>query len=119
MITLRDYQEEAIAALFAYFEEHDGNPLLVLPTGSGKSVVQAAFLERMERLYPGQRVLLLTHVKELIEQNYLKFRTLLPGVPCGIHSASFGRKDIGHRFMFCGIQSIWRKADKIGPYDLI
>ena len=119
MITLRDYQAEAIDALFAYFGEHDGNPLLVLPTGSGKSVVQAAFIERMERLYPGQRVLLLTHVKELIEQNYLKFRTLLPGVPCGIHSASFGRKDIGHRFMFCGIQSIWRKADKIGPYDLI
>lgn len=86
---------------------------------SGKSVVQAAFIERMERLYPGQRVLLLTHVKELIEQNYLKFNVLLPNAPCGIHSASLGRKDIGQRFLFGGIQSIWRKAEKIGTYDLI
>ena len=50
MYELRTYQREAVNSLFDYFAEHDGNPILSLPTGSGKSLIQAAFImETLER----------------------------------------------------------------------
>ena len=39
MIQLRPYQSAAIEAIYGYFGEKSGNPLIVLPTGTGKSVV--------------------------------------------------------------------------------
>jgi len=45
MISLRPYQREAIDALYQYFHTRDGNPVLVLPTGAGKSLTMAAFIQ--------------------------------------------------------------------------
>lgn len=67
---LRPYQQKAIDALFAYFDHNKtGNPCLVLPTGAGKSHVVAAFCKKVVQTWPDQKILMLTHVKELIEQN--------------------------------------------------
>ena len=55
MLTLRPYQQAAIDAIYAYFEEHKGNPLLVLPTAAGKALVIAAFTEGVLRQWPDQR----------------------------------------------------------------
>ena len=46
MIQLRPYQSAAIDAIYGYFEREAGNPLIVLPTGVGKSVCLAAFTAR-------------------------------------------------------------------------
>lgn len=78
---LRSYQREAIDALYDYFQENDGNPLLVLPTAAGKSVIIGAFIRELMERWPGQRVLMLTHVKELIAQNARKLATLWPEAP--------------------------------------
>ena len=69
MISLRPYQDEAIQSVFDYFENKTGNPLIVLPTGSGKSLTMAAFIKRAIEQYPGTRMMILTHVKELILQD--------------------------------------------------
>ena len=116
---LRDYQQAAIDALYAYFSESDGNPLVVLPTGAGKSVVIAAFVRGVFERWPGQRVLILTHVKELIEQNHDRMQAIWPDAQAGIYSASLRRRDIFDPIIFAGIQSVHRKANELGHFDLV
>lgn len=116
---LRKYQKEAVDSIWKYFESHSGNPLLVLPTASGKSVIQAAFIKKCIESYPDQKFLLLSHVKELLEQNAKKLIALCEGVDIGIYSAGLGKKELGHAVTIAGIQSIYKKACDIGNISLI
>jgi DNA repair protein RadD len=120
MTTLRDYQQRTIDQLYAWFEAgNQGNPCLVLPTGSGKSHIVAALCKDALQNWPETRVLMLTHVKELIEQNAEKMRQHWPGAPMGIYSASIGRRDLGEPITFAGIQSVRSKAKALGHVDLV
>jgi DNA repair protein RadD len=117
---LREYQQRAIDMLYAWFEAgHQGNPCLVLPTGSGKSHIVAALCKDALQNWPETRVLMLTHVKELIEQNAEKMRLHWPGAPMGIYSASIGKRQLGEPITFAGIQSVRNKARMIGHIDLV
>ena len=90
-----------------------------MPTGSGKSHVVAALCKHAIQTWPETRVLMLTHVKELIEQNVEKMREHWPAAPLGIYSASIGRKQLGEPITFAGIQSIRTRAQDVGHVDLI
>jgi DNA repair protein RadD len=117
---LRDYQQRAIDQFYAWLAAgNEGNPCLVLPTGSGKSHIVAALCKDALQKWPDTRVLMLTHVKELIEQNAEKMRQHWPGAPMGIYSASIGRKDLSEPITFAGIQSIRTKAQEVGHIDLV
>jgi len=117
---LRDYQQRSIDQLYEWFRTHDkGNPCLVLPTGAGKSHVVAALCKDALAQWPETRVLMLTHVKELIEQNAEKMRQHWPGAPMGIYSAGLRKRDLGESITFAGIQSVRNKAEQIGHTDLI
>lgn len=118
VIKLRDYQQAAIDALVEYFMHNDGNPLVVLPTGAGKSHVIAAFV-KLVMTYPNQRVMMLTHVKELIEQNYLKLMDHWEFAPAGVYSAGLKSRDKHDDIIFAGIQSVHKKANEFGRFDLI
>ncbi|UPT53007.1 DNA helicase [Hafnia phage yong3] len=118
----RDYQREAVYSIFRYFDEEKGdagNPLIALPTGTGKSIVIAYFLKLLYEWYPNQRVMMLTHVKELIAQNYDKIMQVWPEAPAGVYSAGLKRKDAYSMITFAGIQSVGKKADLFGKIDLI
>jgi DNA repair protein RadD len=117
---LREYQQRTIDQLYAWFEAGNlGNPCLVLPTGSGKSHIVAALCKDALQSWPETRVLMLTHVKELIEQNAEKMRQHWPGAPMGIYSASIGKRDLGEPITFAGIQSVRSKAKELGHIDLV
>jgi len=45
MLTLRPYQETAIASIYKYYEKNSGNCCVVIPTAGGKSLVMASFIE--------------------------------------------------------------------------
>jgi len=62
---------------------------------------------------------MLTHVKELIEQNAEKMLGHWPDAPLGIYSAGMRRRDIGEPITFAGIQSVRNKANQIGHVDLV
>lgn len=117
MIELRPYQREAIDALYDYFRAKTGNPLVVLPTGAGKSLTMAAFIREALEMYPGTRVLLLTHVKELIEQDAQAIIRYWPEAPIGIWSAGVGQK-VKDQVTVAGIQSVHRLPAKFGGTDL-
>ena len=116
---LRDYQQRAIDQLYAWLSSNQGNPCLVLPTGAGKSHIVAALCKNAVQSWPGTRILMLTHVKELIEQNAEKMRLHWPNAPMGIYSASIGKRQLGEPITFAGIQSIAKKSHLIGHIDLI
>jgi DNA repair protein RadD len=116
---LRDYQQRAIDQLYEWFGKHEGNPCLVLPPGAGKSHIVAALCKNAVQSWPGTRILMLTHVKELIEQNAEKMRLHWPNAPMGIYSASIGKRQLGEPITFAGIQSIAKKSHLIGHIDLI
>ena len=119
MIQLRYYQREAIDALYRYFEVNDGNPLIVMPTGTGKSRVMAGFLEEIYRTWPDSRVLCLTHVRELIIQNYGALKEAWHDAPAGVYSAGLNRREMDAQILFAGIQSIHRKAYEVQQCDLV
>lgn len=116
----RDYQEAAIAAVFKYFEDGGkGNPLVAMPTGTGKALVLSEFIKRAFQMYPGQRIIKLTHVKELIEQNYKTLLRQWPTAPCGVYSAGLGRKQSHFPITFAGIASVVNSGPEFGHVDLI
>jgi len=99
MYTLRDYQQEAVDATIAHFQKTKGPALISLPTGAGKSLVIASLA-----LKARGRVLVLAHVKELVEQNHEKYESY--GLKAGIFSAGLGRKDDNQKVIFSSIQSL-------------
>lgn len=116
----RYYQEEAVSSVWQYFADGGtGNPLVVLPTGTGKSIVLAEFIRQVYTAYPTQRIMMLTHVKELIEQNFDKLMKIWPVAPAGIYSAGVKRKDTHAAITFAGIQSVANKPELFGHIDLI
>lgn len=116
---LRDYQRESVDAIYRYFEESDGNPLIVSPTASGKSYMMASFIHEVLEAWPDQRILILTHVKELIQQNYSELVEHWPLAPAGIYSAGLRRRDADAQVLFAGIQSIHSRGNELGAFDLI
>ncbi len=103
MYKLRPYQQEAINATLAHFRAVRAPALIVLPTGAGKSLVIA----ELARVAKG-RVLILAHVKELVEQNHAKYMAL--GLDAGIYSAGLDRKESHQKVIFGSIQSIARAS---------
>lgn len=115
----RYYQTEAIESIFEYFKKCSGNPLVELPTGSGKSLVLSMFIEKALKMYPNTRILIVTHQKELIKQNHDEFKRYTYFKNVGIYSAGLKRRDVDSQILFCGIQSVHKKAWLLGAYDLM
>lgn len=119
MLIPRDYQYEAVNSIYSYFETGSGNPLVAMPTGTGKSLVIAEFIRSVYEQWPFQRVMMLTHVKELIEQNAQKLQQLWPTAPLGIFSAGLKQKDIIMPIIFAGVASVAKSPEIFGHRDLI
>lgn len=116
----RYYQENAIDSAFDYWKQNaNGDPLIALPTGTGKGVVIALLCQRIMQSFPTTRILMLTHVKELIEQNAKKMREVWPLAPLGIHSAGLGHRDAIQPLIFGGIGSVRNRLDEIGMRHLL
>jgi DNA repair protein RadD len=104
MYNLRDYQQQAVHNVIKFFKKKRDPAVIVLPTGAGKSLVIA----ELARIAKG-RVLVLAHVKELVEQNYEKYTSY--DLAAGIFSASLGKKDWGQKVIFGSVQSVVRAPD--------
>lgn len=118
MLTLRPYQEAAKAAVYDHLQTRDDNPCVVIPTGGGKTPVMASICRDAVTLWSG-RVLILAHVKELLEQSAEKLRAVCPELEFGIYSAGLRRRDTKHAVIIAGIQSVFRRACELDAFDLI
>ena len=105
MYILRPYQQDSVKATIHYFRKHATPAVLSLSTGAGKSLIIA----ELARLARG-RVLILAHVKELVEQNHAKYESY--NLKASIFSAGLGRKETTEQVVFASVQSIVNSLDQ-------
>jgi len=115
-VEARWYQSEANQAAWQFISDGRGNPLIVLPTGAGKSIVIALLIRQAVEW--GQRVLVVAHRKELLQQNADKIQRLT-GLKVGINSAGLNERDIDSTVICAGIQSVYRDAAEFGKRGLV
>ena len=94
----------------------DGN--FVVHHNTGKSLVLAQIAKDTVEKWNG-RVLILAHVKELLEQNADKIRKLCPELKIGIYSAGLRSRDTTEQVIVAGIQSVYNKACELDAFDLV
>lgn len=116
---LRDYQQAAVESVYRHFGEREDNALVVMPTGSGKSPTLCTFLKGAIDQYPDTRIVVLSHVAELVEQSYKTLLRIWPSAPASIYSAGLGKKDLRGQIVFASIQSIYKQSYKLQRVDLI
>jgi len=112
---LRPYQHEAVNKTLDFIKDKKGNPIIIVPTAGGKSLICAELIKRLNC-----NILLLSHTKEILEQNSEKLRRLAPEIPFGIYSASLGEKKI--RPVTIGqIQSIAKLvgSNRLSVFDMV
>jgi superfamily II DNA or RNA helicase len=135
-IKLRDYQREAIDAVFAAWSDGMQRPAIVLPTGAGKTVVFSALVKEFRSKTTVQaeefggglasRVIILAHRDELVDQAIAKVRATMPGVNVGKVKAE--ENHYGTDVMVCSVQTLASTKrrqvlvdgqEKYGPVGLI
>lgn len=109
---LRDYQKEAVDKAVGSIAL-EGNDILVMATGAGKSIVIAEIAARLDK-----EILILQPNREILEQNLSKLQQFVPIYDIGIFSASMGRRSI-RKFNFATIGSIYTRADRFAHIGLI
>jgi DNA repair protein RadD len=115
---LRQYQQAAVDAVYEHLRTRDDNPCVVIPTGGGKSPCMATICRDAVTLWNG-RVLVLAHVKELLQQTADKLRAVCPEVDFGIYSAGLKRRDTDNPVIVAGIQSVYKRACELDTFDLV
>lgn len=119
-ITLRPYQAEAVAAVYDHLRRRDDHPCVVIPTAGGKTPVMATICRDAVHQWGG-RILILAHVKELIEQAADKLHTMASDLwnRIGVYSAGLKSRDTDQSIIVAGIQSVFRRAAELDRFDLI
>ena len=101
-MSLRDYQVRAVDEIEAAIDTKQA-PLYVLPTGGGKTVVATTIVERA--VQAGQRVLVLTHRREILKQTSLKIGNLDHGlIQAGLNT------DLEYPIQIASIQTLWARC---------
>lgn len=116
----RWYQKEAVeAVIHALFTNPDCNPLIQLPTGSGKSIINTDIIMEILKYYPATQFICLTHVQELVENNAKTFLSEYPNSPVGIYCAGLKKRDTLHPIIFGSIASVSKNPKQFGVRHVI
>lgn len=112
---LRPYQRRLIDVALQHLQDFPlASPLIVAPTASGKSVIVAELCVELGKACSGM-VLVLTHRRELVEQNAAK---LPEHINVGVYSAGLGKKEL-RRVTVAGFQSIRKQVGKLPKVSYI
>lgn len=111
---LRPYQEEAKEAVIAQWDKGIKKTLLVLPTGTGKTIVFSKVIE--DRVKKGDRVLVLAHRGELLEQAADKLYKST-GLKCAVEKAEQTCLGSWYRVVAGSVQTLMRekRLNKLSP----
>lgn len=111
---LRPYQEEAKNAVMQQWEEGIRKTLLVLPTGCGKTIVFTKLIE--EQVQKGERVLILAHRGELLQQAADKLAKAT-GLLCATEKAESSCLGSWFRVVVGSVQTLMRQSrlDRFPP----
>ena len=114
----RWYQVEANNALMKSLEHEDCHPIVVAPTGSGKSLMICDFIDRYLTGEPTAKILILSHIKEILSQDYDAISEYFEGYEVGLYSSGMGSKTV-KKITVAGIQSVWRKPELFKDFSVV
>lgn len=115
----RWYQTESAEALAnAISINRQVHPIAVLPTGSGKTFTICETINLKLTRSPESKVLVLSHVAEILMQNHAALSSFFEGVEIGLYSASCKSRTI-NKITVAGIQSVHNKPELFEGFDLI
>lgn len=109
---LRNYQRGAVVAMCEDISS-DKKSVVVLPTGAGKSIVIADFIDWLST-----PVLILQPNREILAQNREKLLTYVDKSIVGVYSASFNSKEI-KKYTFATIQSVYKKPELFEHFSIV
>jgi len=119
MMQDRWYQTEAVDKTFDLMAEKPlAHPLIVMPTGSGKSHTLCRLIDRILSAAPSENILVISHVKEILEQDHESLSNYFEGIEIGLYSAGLASRTI-KKITVAGIQSIHNKAELFVDFDKI
>lgn len=116
MLELRDDQKEAVNKTIEYLNDNRGNPVIIGPTGVGKSVIIAGLCSYVKNTWKASKILIMTHQSKLVEQDYEKLKFFFNDV--GIYSASLKEKTVKD-ITIGTVGTINKSATLFADYDLI
>ena len=118
---LRYYQREAVDAAVHWFNTQDTHPLIVLPTGAGKTVVFATLIKEIFEREPDCRILILAHRQELVSQAEDKLKKVWPCAPSGILAAGLNQYEVDGRIVIASRDTLATpsRLDTSGDFDYI
>lgn len=108
---LRPYQNQAVQAIFEHWGAGVRKTLLVLPTGTGKTVVFAKVIENI--VGAGGRALILAHRAELLQQAADKLGAVT-GLKCGVEQADQTAAGTWYNVVVGSVQTMQREARRTG-----
>lgn len=111
-VSLRPYQQEAVDNVISHIKTTISSCMIILPTGSGKSVVVASIANWVWS-HTGKRVLCIAPTSELVVQNRLRFLSLT-GEPASMFSAKAGPKNLRHPVVFGSPVTIKNSIEMFG-----
>lgn len=103
-VRLREYQREALDAIGGAWSRGVRKPLIVLPTGAGKTVVSAQLM-LSARAYYGHRSWFIAHRRELLEQTVEKIR-MVRAEPVSVGIVQGTRNEMDHVVTVASIQTL-------------
>jgi DNA repair protein RadD len=118
-LQLRWYQRGALEEVMDYISDSDGSPCVELPTGAGKTPTMVALIEHLISNWPDTRIIVVAHVRELVEQGHASLARFAPHISAGIYSAGLRRRDTDQPVIYASIQSVAKKASLFGKPDFI
>lgn len=110
-IVLRPYQKKVVEKMI-WARGLPGNDLLSICQGAGKSVIIAAFAEKL-----GERVLVLAPNKELVSQNLEKLQSVTDDV--SVYSAGLNSKDATGKIVIGTIQSVVKNPELFTDINVV
>lgn len=115
---LRPYQEVIAPQVFDYMISNPGrNPCIAIPTGGGKTIIAADIIKHALEKWPKTKILVVSHVKEILEQDYDALTAYL-NIPVGLYSSGLKSRTF-EQVTVAGIQSIYRQIDLFKNIDFV
>lgn len=115
--TPRWYQDEGSDTIIKVIKDKNKHPICAIPTGAGKTLIICLIILKWLKDNPNKNVLVLSHVKEILEQNYKSLKENLDE-EIGLYSAGFNSKEI-KRVTVAGIQSARNNKDSFKNFGII
>lgn len=114
----RWYQNESRNALMECLEDDELHPIVVAPTGAGKSFMICDFIDAYLTKHPAASILILSHIKEILQQDYDTLVEHFEGIDIGLYSSGLKSRTV-EKITVAGIQSVWRRPELFKDVSII